>query len=360
MFRYLMICGFIVHLFFPSLLSAAESLVIRDIASSDEFNVPVEIHGDVPCFSLSRFSDIMGLIMVWDYVDGTVEVTFRDHVVRFAAEMSEFNLNGEILFLNAPVVQTPNDVWMPLNCLDHLAIRTWEGELTWNPDQGEILILSQNKSPTEEMVSGDTGYIIVLDPGHGGDDAGCELPDSRMEKEITLRLCDRLERILEDRLGAEVILTRSGDYSVDVVNRTVMANVRQADLFLSVHFAPSKEMFNNSFCLYRYKGAESAYTIKAALLMWEEQEAGTGDRVSEIIQIIGDSVSSSARNKNWVTRNAGLAVLKGLSVPGIVIEISDETAFYGQETITRSAGLNRAVEALFDGLKAFMESGQKK
>ena len=75
---------------------------------------------------------------------------------------------------------------------------------------------------------------IVIGPGHGGDDAGAVGPNKRYEKVINLNVSKTLYSILKQR-GYKVYLTRSDDTFIKVMNRTVLANEKNADLFISIH-----------------------------------------------------------------------------------------------------------------------------
>jgi N-acetylmuramoyl-L-alanine amidase len=76
---------------------------------------------------------------------------------------------------------------------------------------------------------------IVIDPGHGGKDPGAIGKSGTMEKIIVLDICQRLKKLLSTDKGLEVIMTRDSDIYVPVENRTVIANQKRADLFVSVH-----------------------------------------------------------------------------------------------------------------------------
>lgn len=89
-----------------------------------------------------------------------------------------------------------------------------------------------------------TGKVIIIDPGHGAEDPGTSYGNI-YEKDINLSLSLRLEEIFGS-LGAEVLLTRNGDYDLstpnalyrkksDFDNRIKMINESDADLYLSVH-----------------------------------------------------------------------------------------------------------------------------
>lgn len=76
---------------------------------------------------------------------------------------------------------------------------------------------------------------IVIDPGHGGTDPGCIGKDGTMEKVVVLDICQRLKKLLSTHEDLEVIMTRETDIRVPLENRTVIANQKRADLFISVH-----------------------------------------------------------------------------------------------------------------------------
>lgn len=76
---------------------------------------------------------------------------------------------------------------------------------------------------------------IVIDPGHGGKDKGAVGPSGVYEKTVTLALALDLKKVLELRLGCQVILTRTTDKFVPLEARAAMANASKADLFISIH-----------------------------------------------------------------------------------------------------------------------------
>ena len=77
-------------------------------------------------------------------------------------------------------------------------------------------------------------FVVVLDPGHGGEKEGALSVDGRPEKDITLQIARLLRKRLEKQ-GARVVLTRYGDDSVDLPRRAAIANAEEADLFVSIH-----------------------------------------------------------------------------------------------------------------------------
>ena len=81
-----------------------------------------------------------------------------------------------------------------------------------------------------------TNRTIVIDPGHGGENAGTRsVAASRYEKEFTLDWARRLASLLASNKW-EVVLTRNSDIDLSLSNRTAVAESRKADLFISLHF----------------------------------------------------------------------------------------------------------------------------
>jgi N-acetylmuramoyl-L-alanine amidase len=98
-----------------------------------------------------------------------------------------------------------------------------------------------------------TNPVIVIDPGHGGENAGTKsVLGSHYEKEYTLDWALRLQALLATN-GWDVWLTRSNDTDLAISNRVAFAEGHKADLFLSLHFnsaAPNQtEAGLETYCL---------------------------------------------------------------------------------------------------------------
>lgn len=76
--------------------------------------------------------------------------------------------------------------------------------------------------------------VVVLDPGHGGQDSGT-MKAGILEKELTLDVSHRARRILQLK-GVDVLLTRSDDTHVSLASRAAIANERRNCVFISIHF----------------------------------------------------------------------------------------------------------------------------
>jgi N-acetylmuramoyl-L-alanine amidase len=104
--------------------------------------------------------------------------------------------------------------------------------------QVEIAAAAKRTSDGEASLTRVLGLKIgrvVIDPGHGGHDQGTSGPKGLLEKDLVLDVALRLGKLIEERLGSQVIYTRTDDTFVPLHERTAMANDNRADLFLSVH-----------------------------------------------------------------------------------------------------------------------------
>jgi N-acetylmuramoyl-L-alanine amidase len=130
---------------------------------------------------------------------------------------------------------------------------TWNGieiNLGFAPEfiDGEIFLhgldLKKNLEPllcAPPISFPQTNRVIVIDPGHGGDNHGTvSVLDGRFEKEFTLDWAKRLKPLLETN-GWKVFLTRTSDLYVTNADRVTFAETHHADLFISLHFNSTEQ-----------------------------------------------------------------------------------------------------------------------
>ncbi len=77
--------------------------------------------------------------------------------------------------------------------------------------------------------------IVVVDPGHGGEDPGAVGPKKTMEKDIVLKVGEKVVRLLNQNKGIQAFLTRKGDYFIPLEHRPLIAREYGSDLFVSLH-----------------------------------------------------------------------------------------------------------------------------
>ena len=75
--------------------------------------------------------------------------------------------------------------------------------------------------------------VVVLDPGHGGEEDGAKGVLGLLEKEVVLDISKEIREHLKDKV--EIILTREKDLDLSLEDRTKLANKHKADIFVSIH-----------------------------------------------------------------------------------------------------------------------------
>lgn len=131
------------------------------------------------------------------------------------------------------------------------------------------------------------GKIIVLDPGHGGSDPGAIGPTGLQEKQVTLPIAEYLKSILEAK-GAKVILTRTTDVDVygphasgvdELQARVNVANVNQADAFISIHINSFSNPNVGGIATYYFDGSDQSKKLASSVQEQIAEHSGfNGDR----------------------------------------------------------------------------------
>jgi N-acetylmuramoyl-L-alanine amidase len=218
---------------------------------------------------------------------------------------------------------------------------------------------------------------IVIDPGHGGHDQGTEGRHGLLEKDVVLDIARRLGKLVEERMGAEVIYTRTDDTFIPLQGRTALANEKKADLFLSIHV--------NSSPVARTAGVETYYlNIKGssqdALDVAARENASSQQSVFELADIIQKIAKQnkaeesrefagriqaalyafSRRNvpgaRNRGVRTAPFVVLIGANMPSVLAEIGFLSNPREEALLKRPDYRQKVAEALFRGLSRYAES----
>jgi len=81
----------------------------------------------------------------------------------------------------------------------------------------------------------DSQWVVAIDPGHGGQDAGAIGKDGAAEQTVNLAVAQQLQKLLKMRRGAPVVMTRDADYAVSLAQRLEAVTSGQADVLLSLH-----------------------------------------------------------------------------------------------------------------------------
>lgn len=198
---------------------------------------------------------------------------------------------------------------------------------------------------------------IILDPGHGGKDPGKVNPTvGYTEKAATLDTALRLKIILEKR-GFEVLLTREKDVAIELQDRAPLANTAKADLFVSLHYngGAAGDTTSGGIETYCFTPAGQYSTNKAGGKADITTEPG--NRFDTFNMLLAwhvhlATISSTGAEDRGV-RRARFAVLRTLNCPGILIEGGFMSSRTEGAQIANAAYRQKLAEAIADGLTAY-------
>ena len=215
---------------------------------------------------------------------------------------------------------------------------------------------------------------IVIDAGHGGHDTGTIGPDGLLEKDLVLDVAKRLGRLLESRLGAEVIYTRRDDTFIPLETRTAIANRERADLFISIHANSSRDSdargvetyylnFTSSPEALEVAARENAVSEKSIHELQDlVKKIALKEKIEESREFAGDvqeSLYGGLALNNAGVRNRGIKkapfiVLIGANMPSILAEISFVSNPTDERKLETSEHRQRIAESLYRGVSKYV------
>ena len=216
---------------------------------------------------------------------------------------------------------------------------------------------------------------IVIDPGHGGHDTGTIGPNGLEEKDLVLEVGRRLGKLLETRLGAEVVYTRKNDTFIPLETRTAIANQQRADLFISIHANSSNDSaargvetyylnFTSSPDALEVAARENAVSEKSIYELQDlVKKIALKEKIEESREFASDVQSSlhsglSAKNpgiRNRGVKKAPFIVLIGANMPSILAEISFVSNPGDEHRLETSEYRQRIAESLYRGIAKYVD-----
>lgn len=255
--------------------------------------------------------------------------------------------------------------------------KPYSRKLSADPDASEFAV--REAKPTE---SGDRSLIralglkigkIVIDPGHGGHDTGTIGPDGLEEKDLVLEVGRRLGKLLETRLGAEVVYTRKDDTFIPLETRTAIANQARADLFVSIHANSSRDPDARGVETYYLNFTSSPDALEVAARenavsetsIYELQDLVKKIALKEKIEEsrefawdVQESLHAGLAAKSPAIRDRGVKkapfiVLIGANMPSILAEISFVSNPTDERRLFTGEYRQRIAESLYRGIAKY-------
>lgn len=146
-----------------------------------------------------------------------------------------------------------------------------------------------------QQIQGVSFRKIVIDPGHGGHDPGAIGPDGIMEKNITLAVGKMLAERLRD-MGFRVIMTRDTDVFIPLEERTAIANMSNADLFISIHANASRSRRTRGITTYYLSPTRD----RESMIVAARENATSTRKLSDLQLILDDLMKTAKLNESAV------------------------------------------------------------
>ncbi|MCX0102324.1 N-acetylmuramoyl-L-alanine amidase AmiC, partial [Escherichia coli] len=250
----------------------------------------------------------------------------------------------------------------------------------YNKGDLEKQVPPAQSGPQPGKAGRDRPIVIMLDPGHGGEDSGAVGKYKTREKDVVLQIARRLRSLIEKEGNMKVYMTRNEDIFIPLQVRVAKAQKQRADLFVSIHADAftSRQPSGSSVFALSTKGATST----AAKYLAQTQNASdliggvskSGDRyvdhtMFDMVQSLtiadslkfGKAVLNKLGKINKLHKNqveqAGFAVLKAPDIPSILVETAFISNVEEERKLKTATFQQEVAESILAGIKAYFADG---
>ncbi len=216
--------------------------------------------------------------------------------------------------------------------------------------------------------------LIVIDPGHGGKERGAMGPTRIKEKDICLAIAKKLKKLI-DKAGLRAVLTRRGDYSVTLEERTAVANNHQADLFISIHVNASPRPSTRGIETYflSLEASDDEARMVAALenkafgfegkgveelgdlefILWDMTQTEYLEESSRLAELIQVYLVQFLNSEDRGVKQAPFYVLMGVAMPAVLVEIGFVSNPLESERLSSNYIQEKIARALLKSILSF-------
>ena len=217
---------------------------------------------------------------------------------------------------------------------------------------------------------------VVIDPGHGGPKPGTIGKSGLQEKEINLAIALALQKLLREKAGLEAVLTRESDVDVPLDDRTVIANQKRADLFVSIHANAHRDRKRGGVETFFLNISPDESVIELAAMENATSTKNIGEMKSILEKIVQNSKIqeshdlAAAVQRNLVkalardlpaVRDLGVKggpfwVLIGGEMPSVLVEVSHLSNSKEEAKLKTKKYRDLAAQGIFDGIMEYIHS----
>ncbi|HEX9912022.1 MAG TPA: N-acetylmuramoyl-L-alanine amidase, partial [candidate division Zixibacteria bacterium] len=220
--------------------------------------------------------------------------------------------------------------------------------------------------------------VIILDPGHGGENSGAVGSKGLKEKDVVLDIALRLEKLLKATKNEDlkVYLTRKGDYFIPLEQRSLFANQKGGDLFVSIHANGAKRKKASGTEIYflaqaNNDEARAVAALENSAIMFERPEGTPVDtseldfilmdmlqteflkESSNLAQMIHDRMKSSLNIQSRGVDQAGFFVLNKTYMPSVLVETAFITNPEEEKLLNKGTFRQKIAEAIYRAILDF-------
>jgi N-acetylmuramoyl-L-alanine amidase len=217
---------------------------------------------------------------------------------------------------------------------------------------------------------------VVIDPGHGGPRPGTVGRSGLKEKDINLAVARALQKLLREKAGLEAILTRESDVDVPLEDRTVIANQKGADLFVSIHTNGHRDRKRGGVETFFLNISPDPSVIELAAAENATSTKNIGEMKTILQKIVENSkiqeshdlaeaiqrnlVKSLAKDlpgiPNLGVKGGPFWVLIGGEMPSVLVEISHLSNAKEETKLKTQKYRDLAAQGIFDGIVEYVRS----
>ncbi len=216
---------------------------------------------------------------------------------------------------------------------------------------------------------------IIIDAGHGGKDPGAVGRNGIREKDIVLKLAGILAGKVRDELHCQPVLTRRTDVFLPLEKRTAIANIKKADLFISLHVNAHKyskvqgletyflniALDEDSMNLAAKENATSTKNISDLQVILNDLMLNTkineSSRLAEFVHrgLMGELRGRYKDVENRGVRQAPFYVLIGAEMPAVLVEIGYITNPLENKRLRSETYLKRVASGIVQGIRSYIK-----
>jgi N-acetylmuramoyl-L-alanine amidase len=203
-----------------------------------------------------------------------------------------------------------------------------------------FVLIALVAAPTAILSGARAAFVVVIDAGHGGHDNGAKGFSGTLEKDVVLEVVKLIRIKALSMPDLDVILTRTNDNYVELLDRASIANNAQADLYISVHA--------NAHSDARANGVETWVADRISGTKREESLA------------VAESLQSSLLQEMSPVRNRGVKsqqlYLRHADMPSALVELGFLTNPHEEVSLNRFNYQVKAADAILDGIMNYLEN----